>query len=155
MVFIYERDRAQRDNMVGAHDHGVLSTRFIAQECHQGMMHPVGGVDEIEGLKGSVVCLVRETLEEAWHVEEPHRRSFHHIEAEGRDEGKVGSEVELFHEFSLLDGVFHAPEAGDWACHILADEVSSCEQDDAVEGDEYEIFWAFAILRRARPGFRR
>ena len=74
-----ERNGRQRNHVVRAHDCVVGSFLLQRQKGDQGLLDPIGRMNEIEDLEGGVVGLVREAVKEAGHVEEPDGGPLHDV----------------------------------------------------------------------------
>lgn len=145
---VAEADEGQGDEVVADELLVVLARPLHAEDEHNGLLGPVGGLEEIVELEDGLVGLVREALVEARGVEVPDGRPAHDIHAPGAGAGKVGGRVHLLHEAGLFPLGLEAGEARQGPQQLLHDELAGEGQHDDVEGDEGDVPEALAIMRR-------
>lgn len=144
---VAEADERQADNVVAHELLEVLARLLHAQHEDNGLLGPVGGLEQVVELEDGLVCLVREVGVHAGSVEIPDGGAAHDIHAPRAGEGEVDGGVHLFHEASLLAPVLDAPVASQGPQELLHDELAGEGQDDGVEGDKGEIPGPLAIVR--------
>jgi len=102
MEAVAQANEGQTDDVVANQLLDVLSRLLHAQKQHDGLLGPVGRLEEVVELEDGVVGLVREVLVHGARVEVPHGGAAHDVHARGAQEAKVERRVHLLHEAGLL-----------------------------------------------------
>lgn len=144
---VAQADQGQADNVVANQLAEILPGLLHSQKKHDGLLRPVGGLEEVVELEHSLVGLVREVLVHAVRVEVPDRRAAHDVHANGAHDSKVKGRVHLLHIPSLLSARLEAGPARHGAQNLLHDELAGEREDDSVEGHKGNIPETLAILR--------
>ncbi|KAH6605132.1 hypothetical protein Trco_006839 [Trichoderma cornu-damae] len=145
MEAVAQANQGQADDVV-AHELLVILARLLhSQDEDDGLLGPVGSLEEVVELDNAFVGAVREPLVHAARVEVPDRRAAHDVHASRPQDAKVKGGIHLFHEAGLLP-LAEAGFAGKRAQHLLHDELAGERQDDGVEGDKGNVPLALAIL---------
>lgn len=142
---VAEADEGERHDMVTDEFLEVLTGLLHAENEDNGLLSPVGGLEEVVELEGGIVGLVGEVLVHAAGVEVPDGGAAHDPHADRTEDGEVDGRVGLLHEAGLLV-LTEASAAGQGAEDLLHDELAGEGEDDGVEGDEGDIPGALAIL---------
>lgn len=153
VVAVGQRNQRQADNVV-AHELLVVLARLLhAQEQDDGLLRPVGRLEQVVKLEDGLMGLVWEPLVHAGGVEVPHRRPAHDIHAPRPGDAEVDGGVHLFHEAGQLAARLEAGVARQGPQELLHDELAREGQEDDVEGDEGDVPGTLAVLhRRIRGG---
>ena len=121
---VAQADQGQADNVMADQLPEVLAGLFHSQEKHNGLLRPVGGLEEVVELETSHMGLVREVLVHADGVEVPDGRVAHDVHANGSHNSKVEGRVHLLHVASLLSARLEAGPARHGAQNLLHDELA-------------------------------
>ena len=143
---VAQADESQADNVMADQLLEVLARLFHAEDKHDGLLSPVGGLEEVVELEQGVMGLVREVFVEGACVEIPNRRPAHDVHACGPQDAKVDGRVHLLHVAGLLAARLEAVPLGHRTQDLLHDELAREGQDDGVEGDEGDVPETLAIL---------
>lgn len=144
---VAQADQSQADNVVANQLLEVLPGLLHSQEKHDGLLRPVGGLEEVIELETGLMGLVREVLVHARGVEVPDGRAAHNVHTNGSHESKVQGRVHLLHVPSLLSARLEAGPARHGAQNLLHDELAGEGEDDGVEGHQGNIPETLAVLR--------
>lgn len=146
MEAVAEGDEGQADEVVAHELLEVLAGGLHAEDEDDGLLRPVGGLEEVVELEAVLVGHVREALVEAGRVEVPDGGPAHDVHAPGAAEGKVGGRVHLLHEAGLLALGLDAGVAGQGLEQLLHDELAREGQNDDVEGHKGQVPGPLAVL---------
>lgn len=142
---VAEGDEGEADDVVADELLEVLARLLHAEEQDDGLLGPVGGLEEVVELDGGLVGAVREGLVHAARVEVPDGGARHDEDASRAEEEEVDGRVGLLHEARLLV----APEAGGARPrpqHLLHDELAREGEHDGVEGHKGHVPGALAVV---------
>lgn len=142
---VAEADESQADNVMAHELLEILAGLFQAKDEHDGLLRPVGGLEEVVELDGGLVRAMGEILVHAARVEVPHRRLGHDVHARWAQKEEVDCRVGLLHKPSLL-AAFEASLLGPGPQHLLHDELAREGEDDGVEGHKGHVPGSLAIL---------
>lgn len=145
MEAVAEGDEGEGDNVVADELLEVLAGPLHAEDEDDGLLGPVGALEEVVELDEGVVGAVGEALVHAAGVEVPDRGAAHDVHAQGPEDGEVDGRVALLHEAGLL-ALAEAGAAGNGAEHLLHDELAGEGEDDSVEGDKGHVPGALVVL---------
>lgn len=145
MEAVAQANEGQADDVVTHKLLEVLSRLLHSQEEDNGLLGPVGSLEEVVKLDDALVRAVGEALIHAAGVEVPDGRAAHDVHASRSKDAKVKGGIHLLHETGLL-ALAEARHASQWAQDLLHDELASKGQDDGVEGDERNVPLALAIV---------
>jgi hypothetical protein len=155
---VAQEDQGQRDDVVADQLLEVLARLLHAQQQHDGLLGPVGGLEEVVELEGGVVRAVREALVHGARVEVPQRRAAHHPQPPRARDAEVDGRVHLLHEPRLLGPALEPAAPRQRPEEALHDELAREREHDDVEGHEGNVPPALAVLDRrigGRVGRRR
>lgn len=124
----------------------ILPRLFHAEQEHNGLLGPVGGLEQVVELEDALGGLVRKVRVHAGSVEVPDRSPAHHVHAGRAQDAEVDGRVHLLHEAGLLTSRPQAGVYGKRPEELLHDELAGKGEDDNVEGHESEIPRPLAIL---------
>lgn len=144
---VAKSNEGQTDDVVADQLLEVLAGLLHAEDEDDGLLGPVGGLEEVVELDEGLVRLVWEALVHAGGVEVPDRGAAHDIHAKGAEDAEVDGRVQLLHEARLL-GLAQTSATGKRLEHLLHDEFTGEREHDGVEGDESDIPFALAVLDR-------
>ena len=143
---VAQGDQGQADNVVADELLEVFAGLLHAQEQDDGLLGPVGGLEQVVELEVGLVGLVGEGLVHAVRVEVPDGGAAHDVHAGGTQDAKVDGRVHLLHVAGLLAARLEAVPLGHRTQDLLHDELAREGQDDGVEGDEGDVPETLAIL---------
>lgn len=135
---VAQPNERQGGNMVTDQLLVVLAGLLHAEDENNGLLCPVGSLEEVVELELGIVGLVRIALVHAAGVEVPDWREAHDIHAKRAKEAEVDSRVDLLHETGHLV-LAEASTATQWTDDLLHDELASKRQDDGVKGDKGNV----------------
>lgn len=144
---VAQADQGQADNMMADQLPEVLAGLLHSQEKHNGLLRPVGGLEQVVELEAGHMGLVGEVLVHAGRVEVPDGRVAHDVHANGSHDAKVERRVHLLHVASLLSARLEAGPARHGTQNLLHDELAGEGQDDGVEGHKGNVPETLAVLR--------
>lgn len=142
---VAEANESQTDNVVADELLEVLATLLHAEDENDGLLRPVGGLEEIVELDDALVGAVRVALVEAASVEVPDRGAAHDVHAKGAEDAKVDGRVHLLHEAGVLAAA-EPQAAGEGPQHLLHDELAGEGKNDSIEGDEGDVPRSLAVV---------
>ncbi len=149
---VAQADEGQADDVVADQLLEVLARLFHAQQQHDGLLGPVGGLEQVVELEDGVVGGVREVLVHGTRVEVPHGGAAHDEHARGPQDAKVEGRIHLFHVPGLLGAGLEPVPAGHGLQDLLHDELAGEGEHNGVEGDEGDVPETLAILRELVRG---
>lgn len=127
----------------------VLARLLHSQQQHDGLLRPVGRLEQVIELEHSLVSLVGKALVHAPSVEVPDRRPTHDVHTGRSQDAKVQRRVHLLHKARLLAARLEATVAGEWAEELLHDELSGEGENDGIECDQSNVPGTFGVLGRS------
>jgi hypothetical protein len=136
---IAEGNEGKRDNVMANELLEVLARLLHAQQQDDGLLSPVGGLEEVVEFEVSRQRLVRIGLVHAARVKVPDGCARHDVHAGGTKKGKVDSRVHLLHEAGLLAPRAHSTPARHRSQQLVHDELAREGQQDGVEGNKSNI----------------
>lgn len=146
MEAVAQSYEGQTDNVVAHELPEVFSWLLHAEHQDNGLLSPVGGLEEVIKFEAGLVGAVGESLVHAAGIVIPDGGAAHDVDAGGTEEGKVDGRVRLFHETGLLGTGTNARATGQGLEELLHDELACEGEDDGVEGDEGDVVDALAIV---------
>lgn len=138
-----EGDEGDGDDVVEDEFFEILAWLFELEEKDNGLLGPVGGLEEVVCFKVAGKDLVRVAFVEGGGVEIPHGGVVHDPETKGAEDCKVEGGVGLFHEAIYLSFLAETEFAGEGSETFLGDEFAGEAEDGGIEGDKFEIVAAF------------
>lgn len=142
---VAEADEGQADNVVADELLVVLARLLHAQDEDEGLLGPVGGLEEVVELDDGLVGLVGEVLVHAAGVEVPNGRAAHDVQAGRAEKEEVDGRVRLLHEASLL-GAAQAGASRKGPQELLHDKLAGKGEHNGVECDKGNVPFALAIV---------
>ena len=143
---VAQADQRQADNVVANKLLEVLARLLHAEQHDDGLLGPVGGLEEVVELEDGLVGSVRVRLVQTDRVKVPDGGPAHDIHAPGARAAKVDGRVQLLHEAGLLGPRPKPCLLGQRAQELLHDEFAGEGQDDGVEGHEGDVPETLAIM---------
>ena len=148
---VAERDEGQSDDVV-AHELLEVLTRLLhAQEEDDGLLGPVGSLEEVVELDSASCDDVGNALYMPRVLKYQTGVRLMTYMPSGTEDAKVDGRVHLLHETGLL-ALAEASSASRWAQYLLHDELASEREDNGVEGDKGNVPFTLAILVRFAGG---
>jgi hypothetical protein len=145
---VAQPNQRERHDMVPDQLLEVLARLLHAQQHDDGLLAPVRRLEEVVELDDGLVRLVGEPLVHAGHVEVPHGRARHDVDARGPQDAEVDGRVGLLHEAGLLDLCAHPGPFREGPEELLHDELAREGEHHGVEGHEGDVPGALAVLGR-------
>lgn len=146
MEAIAEADQRQGNKVVANKLLEVFAWGFHPQQKHNGLLSPVGRLEQVVELEDGFVGGMREALIHASSVEVPNRCTVHDVHAPGPCAAKVDGRVHLFHETRLLALRAQASVTGQGSEELLHNELAGKGQDNGIERHQSNVPRALAIL---------
>ena len=148
---VAQADQGQGHNVVTDQLLVVFTGLLHAKHQHDGLLGPVGGLEEVVELEDALVRAVREVLVHGAGVEVPQRRSAHHVQATRAHDAEVDGSVHLLHEARLLAPALESAAPRQRPQELLHDELAREREHNGIERHECYVPRALAVLQR-RPG---
>jgi hypothetical protein len=150
MKAVAEPNQRQANNVMSHQLLEVLARLLHAQDQDNGLLGPVGRLEEVVELDDALVRLVREVLVHAARVVVPHRRPAHHVHARGAQDSEVQGCIRLLHEACLFPLALQPRAARQGTEELLHDELAREGEYHGVEGYEGDIPRPLSVLHWLR-----